>query len=140
MWTSIAKLCPRQKKKNALRGIEQEPLLVRACIRQEMQVVEPGGIVIARCLPQETTRRNQKPLPSVKRPPATRTEPGRCPQSPLGIVVHQAAPEHPDYDEAEAPDLDEPVGNGAREAGSSSRSGRVLRPADVTAQRSQGNT
>ena len=56
-----------------------------------------------------------------------------------GTVFHRAAPERLDNDEAEAPDLEEPVGNGAREAGSSGRSGRVFRPDEVTAQRSKGS-
>ena len=52
---------------------------------------------------------------------------------PLGVVFCRAGPVGTDCDEGEQRDLNEHEGNGACEAGPASRSGRVLRPADVAA-------
>ena len=46
MWASVAQLCPSKIKKTALHGTEQEPLLVRAGILQEVQVIQPGDLVL----------------------------------------------------------------------------------------------
>ena len=115
MWASL--------QKTALCGIDQEPLLVRAGILQEMHVIQPGDLVLARCFSRGSTRRARKPQ-SVKRPSATRTgtpwdlwcgyplsvRSRSIPALAARYAFDRAAPEHPDSDEAEAPDFDEPVG------------------------------